>query len=58
MNDFPAGSRIEVKVTGYNVMEGPQNFALCVSGINDVVPEPAFAFAAFVIALLFARKTR
>lgn len=58
INDFPAGSRIEVKVSGYNLMEGPQAFALCVSGVNDAVPEPALAFAAFLFALLIFKKTK
>ena len=57
VNDFPAGSRIEVKVTGYNVMEGPQNFALCVSGINDVVPEPT-AIMTFLLSLVFLASRR
>ncbi len=57
INDFPAGSRIEVKVSGYNLMEGPQAFALCVSGAN-AVPEPAFAFVALLITMLLIKKTR
>ena len=58
INDFPAGSRIEVKVSGYNLMEGPQAFALCVSGVNEMVPEPALALAAFLFALLIFKKTK
>ncbi len=58
INDFPAGSRIEVKVSGYNLMEGPQAFALCVSGVNDAVPEPALAFVSLLFALLVFKKSR
>jgi len=58
ISDFPADSSIEIRVSGVNVMEGPQTFALAVSGLNETVPEPALAFAAFIVALLFARKIR
>lgn len=57
VDSFPAGSRIEVKVVGCNVMEGPQNFALCVSGINDVVPEPT-AIMTFLLSLVFLASHR
>ncbi len=58
VGDFAAGSSIEIKVSGVNIMEGPQAFALCVSGVDEMVPEPALALAAFLFAFLFAGKHR
>lgn len=56
-SEFPDGSEIEIKVKGYNVMEGPQTFSLAVSGVDAVVvPEPAFALTALLITLLLGRK--
>lgn len=57
LSDIPPNKKVEIKVSGYSVMEGPQSFALCVSGVN-AVPEPAFAFAAFLVAILFIKKAR
>ena len=57
-DDFPAGSRIEVKVSGFNVMEGPQNFALCVSGLNEVVPEPTAVMTFLLSLALLASRRR
>ncbi|MBR5901433.1 S8 family serine peptidase [bacterium] len=58
VDDFPAGSRIEVKVSGFNVMEGPQNFALCVSGLNEVVPEPTAVMTFLLSLALLASRRR
>jgi len=57
LKDIPPNKKVEIKVSGYSVMEGPQSFALCVSGAN-AVPEPALAFTALLVALLFIKKTR
>ena len=58
VGDFPAGSSIEIKVSGVNIMEGPQAFALCVSGVDEVVPEPASCAVILVLALLALRRDR
>ena len=55
---FPAGDCIEVTVKAANIMRGPQVFAMVVSGMEEVVPEPCFAFIALLTALLLGRKTR
>jgi len=55
LKDIPPNKKVEIKVSGYSVMEGPQSFALCVSGAN-AVPEPAFAFISLLIAMLFIKK--
>lgn len=39
-------------------MEGPQRFAIAISGVDEAVPEPAFTFAIIFLALLIGRKTR
>ena len=57
LSDIPPNKKVEIKVSGYSVMEGPQSFALCVSGAN-AVPEPAFAFVALLITMLLIKKTR
>lgn len=57
LKDIPPNKKVEIKVSGYSVMEGPQSFALCVSGAN-AVPEPAFAFVALLITMLLIKKTR
>ena len=58
IKDFPTGENIEISVKGYNIMEGPQRFAVAISGVDEAVPEPAFAFAIIFLALLIGRKTR
>ena len=58
IKDFPAGENIEISVKGYNIMEGPQRFAIAISGVDEAVPEPAFAFAILFLALLLGRKTK
>ena len=58
IEDFPAGDNFEISVKGYNIMNGPQRFAVAISGVDEAVPEPAFAFAIIFLALLFGRKTR
>ena len=58
VGDFPAGSSIEIKVSGVSIMEGPQAFALCVSGVDEVVPEPASCAVILVLALLALRRDR
>ena len=55
---FPASDCIEVTIKAANIMRGPQVFALVVSGMEEVVPEPSFAFLALLITLLLGRKTR
>jgi len=55
---FPDGDYIEVKVRGGNVMRGPQSFALAVSGMDDVVPEPSLMISLLLIALLLGRRTK
>ena len=56
MEDFPAGNKITVSVRGFNVMQGPQAFALAVSGLDEIVPEPAFAIFALLFSLILIRK--
>ena len=58
IKDFPTGENIEISVKGYNIMEGPQRFAIAISGVDEAVPEPAFAFAILFLALLLGRKTK
>ena len=58
IKDFPTGDNIEISVKGYNIMEGPQRFAIAISGVDEAVPEPAFTFAILILALLISRKTR
>lgn len=58
VGDFPAGSSIEIRVSGVSIMEGPQAFALCVSGVDEVVPEPASCAVILVLALLALRRDR
>lgn len=55
---FPASDCIEVTIKAANIMRGPQVFALVVSGMEEVVPEPSFAFLALLITLLLGRKTK
>ena len=57
VGDFPAGSSIEIRVSGVSIMEGPQAFALCVSGVDEVVPEPA-SCAAVILFLVFLALVR
>ncbi|MBR5623656.1 S8 family serine peptidase [bacterium] len=58
IKDFPTGENIEISVKGYNIMEGPQRFAVAISGVDEAVPEPTFTFAILILALLLGRKTR
>ncbi|MBR5946092.1 hypothetical protein IKZ80_03310, partial [bacterium] len=58
IEDFPSGDSFEISVKGYNIMNGPQRFAIAISGMDEAVPEPAFAFAILILALLISRKTR
>lgn len=58
IKDFPTGENIEIGVKGYNIMEGPQRFAVAISGVDEAVPEPTFTFAILILALLLGRKTR
>jgi hypothetical protein len=58
VSDFPTNSSIEIRVSGVNIMEGPQAFALCVSGVDKFVPEPASCAVILVLALLALRRDR
>jgi hypothetical protein len=55
--DFRSGD-IEITVKGARLMKGPQTFALAVSGVDELVPEPSFAFVSLLIALFLGRKTK
>ena len=58
IKDFPTGENIEISVKGYNIMEGPQRFAIAISGVDEATPEPTLTFAFLFLALLIGRKTR
>ena len=49
---------IEITVKGGNIMKGPQTFAIAVSGVDEFVPEPSFAFVSLLIALFLGRKMK
>jgi Subtilisin-like serine proteases len=52
-----AQDNIEVRVHGYNVMKGPQRFALAITGLDEgPIPEPAGMLALLLLALLAVRK--
>ena len=53
VGDFPTDSIIEIRVSGVNIMEGPQAFALCVSGVDEVVPEPASCAVILIFMAFF-----
>ena len=55
---LPPGEDIEVIVRAGNLMRPNQAFALAVSGVDELVPEPSFALLALLIALLLGRKTK
>jgi len=53
-----AQDNIEIRVHGYNIMQGPQKFALAISGMdNGPIPEPCGVFAC-MIALLFIKMKK
>ena len=54
----PPGDNIEVTVKAGNLMRPNQAFALAISGVDELVPEPSLAFAALLIALVLGRKTK
>ena len=58
VEDFPLCDNIEITVKAANIMRGPQIFALAVSGVDELVPEPSFALLAFLTILLLGRKTK
>ena len=49
---------INITVKGENIMNGPQTFAIAVSGVDELIPEPTFALAALLIALFLGRKMK
>ena len=55
--DFRSGD-IEITVKGARLMKGPQTFAIAVSGVDEVVPEPALTFALLISLTLILRKRR
>ena len=55
---LPPGEDIEVIVRAGNLMRPNQAFALAVSGVDELVPEPSFALLALLIALFLGRKTK
>lgn len=58
VEEFPLCDNIEVIVKAANLMRSPQAFAIAVSGVDEIVPEPSFALFAFLTLLLLGRKTR
>ena len=56
IEDFSPGDDITISVKGYNVMRGPQRFAIAVSGIDEMVPEPTLAIFVLLSLLLFRKK--
>ena len=52
-----AQDNIEVRVHGYNIMKGPQRYALAITGMDEgPIPEPTGMLALFLIALFGIRK--
>ena len=56
VNSFPTGNAT-VKVKAARIMRGPQSFALVVSGMDELIPEPSIFLATLLIALLLGRKS-
>ena len=55
---LPPGDNIEVIIRAGNFMRPNQAFALAVSGMDELVPEPSVALLALLIALALGRKTK
>ena len=55
--EFYSGE-IKITVKGENIMNGPQAFAIAVSGVDELVPEPALTFALLLSLTLILRKKR
>ena len=55
--EFYSGE-IKITVKGENIMNGPQAFAIAVSGVDELVPEPALTFALLLSLTLILRKER
>ena len=55
--NFPAGDELEIRVHAYSLMNGPQPFALAITGMDEgPIPEPATFFGFILFAAYFLRR--